>query len=230
MRVARGLGRRVGGRARRGWARRLAPSGRPAWRLGARRAVVVGRGAGWVGRAASYSSARRPTRRRRSRDAAAAAQRYGRASPAISGDRRVDVVRVLRSDSRLASRASIPSRPMRRANLAARDPPAAGSRPEAAPEPTEAPRRSRRSPSSSAGRRCCGSSACGCSRSPSRATSTRSLSAADIVAALYYRVLRHDPEQPELARARPLRALQGPRGADPVRGARPPRLLPAART
>ena len=54
-----------------------------------------------------------------------------------------------------------------------------------------------------------------------------SLSAADIVAALYYRVLRHDPERPGLARARPLRALQGPRGADPVRGARPARLLPA---
>ena len=54
-----------------------------------------------------------------------------------------------------------------------------------------------------------------------------SLSAADILTALYYRVLRHDPRQPGLAGARPLRALQGPRGADPVRGARPARLLPA---
>ena len=35
------------------------------------------------------------------------------------------------------------------------------------------------------------------------------------------------PRAPRLARARPLRALQGPRGADPVRGARPARLLPA---
>ncbi len=54
-----------------------------------------------------------------------------------------------------------------------------------------------------------------------------SLSAADIVAALYYRVLRHDPDNAGVARARPLRPLQGPRGADPVRGARPSRLLPA---
>ncbi len=54
-----------------------------------------------------------------------------------------------------------------------------------------------------------------------------SLSSADIVAALYYRVLRHDPQRAGLARARPVRALQGPRGADPVRGAGPPRLLPA---
>ena len=53
-----------------------------------------------------------------------------------------------------------------------------------------------------------------------------SLSAADIVAALYYRVLRHDPGQPEVAGARPLRALQGPRGPDPVRRPRRARLLP----
>ena len=85
----------------------------------------------------------------------------------------------------------------------------------------------RLSRSSSAGRRCCASTACGCSPSRSRATSTSSLSAADIVAALYYRVLRHDPSQPGLARARPLRPLQGPRRPDPVRGARPSRLLPA---
>ena len=37
----------------------------------------------------------------------------------------------------------------------------------------------------------------GCSRSRSPATSTRSLSAADVVAALYYRVLRHDPSDPD---------------------------------
>ena len=53
-----------------------------------------------------------------------------------------------------------------------------------------------------------------------------SLSAADIVAALYYQVLRHDPAGPGLARARPLRALQGSRGPDPVRGAGRARLLP----
>ncbi len=35
------------------------------------------------------------------------------------------------------------------------------------------------------------------------------------------------PREPGVAGARPLRALQGPRGPDPVRGARPPRLLPA---
>ena len=35
------------------------------------------------------------------------------------------------------------------------------------------------------------------------------------------------PGEPGVARARPLRPLQGPRGPDPVRGARPPRLLPA---
>ena len=54
-----------------------------------------------------------------------------------------------------------------------------------------------------------------------------SLSAADIVAALYFSELRHDPRQPRVARARPLRPLQGPRGADPVRGAGRARLLPA---
>ena len=53
-----------------------------------------------------------------------------------------------------------------------------------------------------------------------------SLSAADIVAALYYRVLRHDPRPAALARPGPLRALQGPRRPDPVRGAGPARLLP----
>ena len=37
------------------------------------------------------------------------------------------------------------------------------------------------------------------------------------------------PGEPGVARARPLRPLQGARGPDPVRGARPPRLLPARR-
>ncbi len=84
-----------------------------------------------------------------------------------------------------------------------------------------------RSPSSSAGRRCC---ALECVRMLAVAKSGHldsSLSSADMVAALYYRVLRHDPRRPRLARARPLRPLQGPRGSDPVRGARPARLLPA---
>ena len=54
-----------------------------------------------------------------------------------------------------------------------------------------------------------------------------SLSAADIVAALYYRVLRHDPERPNWPGRDRFVLSQGPRGADPVRGAGPPRLLPA---
>ena len=54
-----------------------------------------------------------------------------------------------------------------------------------------------------------------------------SLSAADIVAALYYRVLRHDPKHPSWPERDRFVLSQGPRRADPVRGARPARLLPA---
>ena len=52
-----------------------------------------------------------------------------------------------------------------------------------------------------------------------------SLSAADIVAALYYHVLRHDPDNPTWPE-RDRFVLQRPRRTDPVRRARPARLLP----
>ena len=52
-------------------------------------------------------------------------------------------------------------------------------------------------------------------------------SAAEIVAALYFHHLRLDPARPGLARAGSLHPLEGPRRADPLRGAGPPRLLPA---
>ena len=100
-------------------------------------------------------------------------------------------------------------------------------RPVPDPKPPARPAaRGPRSPSSSAGRR----AAVDCVRMLAVAKSGHldsSLSAADIVAALYYRVAAPRPVEPGVARARPLRALQGPRRADPVRGARPPRLLPA---
>ena len=53
-----------------------------------------------------------------------------------------------------------------------------------------------------------------------------SLSAADIVATLYFGdVLRHDAARSRLARARPLHPLEGPRRAGALRGARRGRLL-----
>ena len=46
-----------------------------------------------------------------------------------------------------------------------------------------------------------------------------SLSAADVVTALYFRVMRIDPQEPRLARPRPLHPVQGPRLPGVVRGA-----------
>ena len=45
-----------------------------------------------------------------------------------------------------------------------------------------------------------------------------SLSAIDMVTALYFEVLRHDAKNPTWAESRPLRALQGPRGPCGLRG------------
>ena len=56
-----------------------------------------------------------------------------------------------------------------------------------------------------------------------------SCSTADIVAALYFSKMRHDPVESRLAGSRPVSAEQGARGARPVRGARRVRVLPGGR-
>ena len=56
-----------------------------------------------------------------------------------------------------------------------------------------------------------------------------SLSAVEILTALYFRVMRHDPKNPLVAGPRPLRDEQGPRDAGHLWDARRGRLLPGRR-
>ena len=68
--------------------------------------------------------------------------------------------------------------------------------------------------------------ACACSPSRSRATSTARSRPPTSSPPSTSGCCATTRRNPKLARARPLRALQGPRRADPVRGARRARLLP----
>ncbi len=57
-----------------------------------------------------------------------------------------------------------------------------------------------------------------------------SLSATDILVTLYWRVLKHDPKNPTLARQGQIHTQQGPRSPRSLHGSRRERLLPKGAT